>query len=82
MSAEKRLASNSFGTSQLVKRQKSNVDLGNSKAVVSTKADAGHGALIQAVSLHQTAFWYYHERVLNSSLKEGRLMRRSLGAAD
>ena len=50
MSAEKRLASNSFGTSQLVKRQKSNVDLGNSKAVSTTNAN---GALIQTVSLYE-----------------------------
>lgn len=49
MSAEKRLASNSFGTSQLVKRQKSNADLGNSKAVATTNASSANGALIQAV---------------------------------
>ena len=50
MSAEKRSASNSFGTSQLVKRQKSNVDLGDSRAVAVTNASAGNGALIQSVS--------------------------------
>jgi len=50
MSAEKRSASNSFGTSQLVKRQKSNADLGANSAVVVTNANAGNGALIQAVS--------------------------------
>lgn len=50
MSAEKRSASNSFGTSQLVKRQKSNVDLGANSAVAVTNANAGNGALIQAVS--------------------------------
>lgn len=50
MSAEKRSASNSFGTSQLVKRQKSNADLGASSAVAVTNANVGNGALIQAVS--------------------------------
>ena len=54
MSGEKRQASNSFGTSQLVKRQKSNVDLG-SNAVVSTNTSAGNGALIQAVSYQPLA---------------------------
>ena len=51
MSAEKRLASNSFGTSQLVKRQKSNADLSDGKAIATTKSNAANGALIQAVSL-------------------------------
>ncbi len=52
MSTGKRPASNSFGTSQIVvKRQKSNADLGNYKAVAVTNGNAGNGALIQAVSL-------------------------------
>lgn len=52
MSAGKRPASNSFGSSQIVvKRQKSNADLGNHKAVAVTNGNAGNGALIQAVSL-------------------------------
>ena len=60
MSGEKRQASNSFGTSQLVKRQKSNVDLG-SNAVVSTNASAGNGALVQAVS-HQMMASFFSQR--------------------
>lgn len=56
MSAEKRLASNSFGTSQLVKRQKSNADLGNNTTVATTKASSANGALIQAVSLRKVAY--------------------------
>ena len=51
MAAEKRPASDVFGSSQLVvKRQKSNVNLGNSRAVAVTNGNATSGALIQAVS--------------------------------
>ncbi len=59
MSAEKRSASNSFGTSQLVKRQKSNADLGANSAVAVTNSNAGNGALIQGVSylLIESAFF-------------------------
>ncbi|KAL8958547.1 MAG: hypothetical protein Q9193_004418 [Seirophora villosa] len=50
MAAEKRPASNAFGSSQLVvKRQKSNVDLSNGKAMTITNGNAAGGALIQAV---------------------------------
>ncbi|KAL9071364.1 MAG: hypothetical protein Q9161_004223 [Pseudevernia consocians] len=49
MSAAKRPASNSFGSSQIiVKRQKSNTDI-NGKAVAVTNGGSGSGALIQAV---------------------------------
>ena len=51
MAAEKRPASNAFGSSQLVvKRQKSNVDLTDARAVAVTNGNAAGGALIQAVS--------------------------------
>lgn len=50
MSAEKRSASNSFGTSQLVKRQKSNASLGSNKAVAVANGASGNGTLIEAVS--------------------------------
>ena len=50
MSAAKRPASNSFGSSQMVvKRQKSNADM-NGKAVAITNGGSASGALIQAVS--------------------------------
>lgn len=52
MAAEKRPASNAFGSSQLVvKRQKSNVDLSDGKAVTVNSGNAAGGALVQAVSL-------------------------------
>lgn len=48
--AEKRPAQeDSFGTSQLVKRQKSNVDLGNENAVAVVNDSTKNGALIQSV---------------------------------
>lgn len=48
--AEKRPAQeDSFGTSQLVKRQKSNADLGNESAVAVVNDSAKNGALIQPV---------------------------------
>lgn len=79
MSAGKRPASNSFGSSQMVvKRQKSNSDLGNGNAVALTNSSAGNGALIQAVSLHgygsqpQDASRGCTEQVF----KGGRLMER------
>ncbi len=54
MSAGKRPASNSFGSSQIVvKRQKSNADLGNNRAVAVTNGSVSNGALIQAVSLYR-----------------------------
>ncbi len=75
MSAEKRAASNSFGTSQLVKRQKSSTDLGGDRAVAVTNGAAGNGALIQAVSLPASDTLALTECVLNHKSKEGRLMQ-------
>jgi len=49
MSAEKRPAADSFGSSQLVKRQKSDANLGNGSSVAVVNGAAQHGALIQAV---------------------------------
>lgn len=52
MSASKRPASDSFGSSQMVvKRQKSNIDLANGKAVAALGGNSGNGALIQAVGI-------------------------------
>ncbi len=51
MSAAKRPASNSFGSSQLVvKRQKSNVDISNGRAVATISQGSGAGPLVYAVS--------------------------------
>ncbi|OJD35851.1 u5 snrnp complex [Diplodia corticola] len=47
MSSEKRPAADSFGSNQLVKRQRSDNDLGNEVAI--TNSSAHNGALIQAV---------------------------------
>lgn len=52
MSAEKRSASNSFGSSQMVKRQKSDANLTGHNAVAVVNGNAQNGALIQAVSPH------------------------------
>lgn len=53
MSAEKRPASDAFGSSQMVvKRQKSDANLGNGKAVAVVNGTAANGALIQAVGVH------------------------------
>ena len=55
MSAEKRPASDAFGSSQMVvKRQKSDANLGNGKAVAVVNGTAANGALIQAVSVHES----------------------------
>ena len=52
MSAEKRPASNAFGSSQMVvKRQKSDANLGMGRAVAIVNGSPANGALIQAVSL-------------------------------
>lgn len=52
MAAEKRPASNAFGSSQLVvKRQKSNLDLSDENAVTTSNRNASGGALIQTVSV-------------------------------
>ncbi|KAI4208239.1 MAG: hypothetical protein LQ346_000119 [Caloplaca aetnensis] len=49
MAAEKRPASNAFGSSQLVvKRQKSNVNLSDGKAITVSNGNAAGGALTQA----------------------------------
>ncbi|MCJ1405477.1 hypothetical protein MMC11_008705 [Xylographa trunciseda] len=51
MSAEKRPASNAFGSSQMVvKRQKSDANLGNGSAIAVAGGQYGNGALIQSVS--------------------------------
>jgi Prp8 binding protein len=50
MSGEKRAASASFGSSQLVKRQKSDANM-NSSALA--KTSGGSGAMVQGVSLTQ-----------------------------
>ncbi|KAA6416142.1 MAG: hypothetical protein FRX48_00861 [Lasallia pustulata] len=50
MSAEKRPASDAFGSSQMiVKRQKSDANLGNGRAVAVVNGSAANGALIQPV---------------------------------
>lgn len=50
MAAEKRPASNVFGTSQLVvKRQKSDANLGGGNATALVNGNAANGALIQKV---------------------------------
>ena len=50
MAAEKRPASNVFGSSQLVvKRQKSDANLGGENAVALVNGNAANGALIQKV---------------------------------
>ncbi|KAL8698543.1 MAG: hypothetical protein Q9201_006512 [Fulgogasparrea decipioides] len=61
MAAEKRPASNAFGSSQLVvKRQKSNVNLSDRNAMAVTNGNAAGGALIQARLNGQV----HHESVL------------------
>ncbi len=52
MSAGKRPASNSFGSSQMVvKRQKSNTDINGKDLAITGGGKDANGALIQAVSL-------------------------------
>ncbi|KAK4988513.1 hypothetical protein LTR50_003917 [Elasticomyces elasticus] len=53
MSSEKRPASNSFGSSQLVKRHRSNNNIGDSQAVVNGSGQ--HGALAQATVANSQA---------------------------
>ena len=50
MSAEKRAAADAFGSSQIVKRQKSDANLGNGGTVAVVNSSTQNGALIQAVS--------------------------------
>jgi len=74
MSAAKRPASNSFGSSQMVvKRQKSNADI-NGKAVTVTNGTGTSGALIQSVSLPLSKLQQSVNGVLNYILQEGGLM--------
>ncbi|KAF2180339.1 WD40 repeat-like protein [Zopfia rhizophila CBS 207.26] len=49
MSAEKRPAGDSFGSAQLVKRAKSDANLGGGSAVAAVNGSAQNGALIQAI---------------------------------
>lgn len=49
MSGEKRPAAESFGTTQLVKRAKSDANLNNDSAVAVVSGPGQNGALIQAV---------------------------------
>ena len=51
MSGEKRTASASFGSAQLVKRQKSNADLNSHAALSNANGRESGGAVIQAVSM-------------------------------
>jgi Prp8 binding protein len=53
MAAEKRPAADVFGSSQLVKRQKSDANLGGSSAVVLANGTGQNGALVQGVSLSE-----------------------------
>ena len=77
MSAAKRPASNSFGSSHMVvKRQKSSADI-NGKAVAVTNSGPASGALIQAVSVtFSNGYRYQIERMLSCHGKEGPLMDR------
>ncbi|OJD12652.1 hypothetical protein AJ78_06791 [Emergomyces pasteurianus Ep9510] len=49
MSAEKRPAQDSFGSTQLVKRPRSDSNLGNGSAIAVVNSSAQNGALIQAI---------------------------------
>lgn len=57
MSREKRPANEAFGTSQLVKRTKSDANLGGSSAVAVVSGSGANGALIQAVCYQQGPFF-------------------------
>ncbi|KAA8612785.1 hypothetical protein PtrV1_13354 [Pyrenophora tritici-repentis] len=56
MSKEKRPAHEAFGTSQLVKRTKSDANLAGSSAVAVVNGSRANGALIQAVCHNQASF--------------------------
>jgi len=56
MSAEKRPASDSFGSSQLVKRQRSDGNLNGGTSVAVVNGAAQNGALIQAVCSRSLVF--------------------------
>jgi len=51
MSGEKRPAADSFGSTQLVKRAKSDANLNGSSAIAVVNGSAQNGALVQAVWL-------------------------------
>lgn len=73
MSATKRAASNSFGSSQMVvKRQKSTADI-NGKAMAVTNGGTGSGALIQAVSSLSNN-WYDSRIRAELPCEEGQLI--------
>ena len=56
MSAEKRPASDAFGSTQMVvKRQKSDANLGNRNAVAVVNGSSANGALIQTVGTQYLA---------------------------
>lgn len=76
MSSEKRPAADSFGSNQLVKRQRSDNDLGNQVAI--TNGSSQNGALIQAVCLSLA-----HFRTLTLELRreERRTMADCVGSA-
>lgn len=57
MSREKRPANEAFGTSQLVKRTKSDANLGGSSAIAVVNGSGANGALIQAVRYHRGCFY-------------------------
>ncbi|KAL8904863.1 MAG: hypothetical protein Q9207_002986 [Kuettlingeria erythrocarpa] len=82
MAAEKRPASNAFGSSQLVvKRQKSNINLSEGKAVTVPNGNAAGGALTQAVSspdMLPTQQLTRAERWMSRS----RLMEKTYGQCD
>ena len=55
MAAEKRPASNSFGESQIVKRQRSDADFHATNAVAVGNGTAHNGTLMRTVRLHHVA---------------------------
>ena len=75
MPPEKRPADALGSTQMVVKRQKSNLDVGGGRAVALANGNAKNGALIQAVSV---APWIIVNArlVLSEMCKEGRLMER------
>lgn len=80
MAAEKRPASNAFGSSQLVvKRQKSNVNLSDGKAITVSNGNAAGGALTQAVSLPEGLITQQLTRA-ERRMSRSRLMEKNLGA--
>lgn len=64
MSSEKRAAADSFGSSQLVKRQKSDANLANSRSVAVVNGTVQNGALIQTVCPHTCCFFFRYNMAL------------------